>query len=401
MKEMRSAPQPRVTRDDLGPAFFEPVLAGYLGIPGATVVSVAPLEWRLGSSILMALTAAQVSKLVGLFPVAVRWRAPGGRSGEEHLLLKVKPLDDEIIAMVDGLARASGARLAEVHPRHRRRTGFAACDVREIGICAQSDPRFVRHTPRVTRLWLDEAREACVLAMELLEDVELLDAADDLAGWTQGHVEAALRGAAELHAIWLDREAELLSQPWLGPVMTTAGMVETAELWEALAENAHARLPALVDRPRLERLRAWARSAADWWPALERGPRTLVHGDFNPRNVAFRRDPAGPRLCAWDWELATLAPPSRDVAELLAFTQPGDVDRAEIDRLLALHRLALEEASGVALDPTAWRDAYRAALRDLALDRFGLYLMAHAFQRYPFLERTIGTLWRLLDLEGD
>ena len=41
-----------------------------------------------------------------------------------------------------------------------------------------------------------------------------------------------------------------------------------------------------------------------WWRELEQMPRTLVHGDFNPRNLALRQEAGGPRLCAYDWELA-------------------------------------------------------------------------------------------------
>jgi len=39
------------------------------------------------------------------------------------------------------------------------------------------------------------------------------------------------------------------------------------------------------------------------------------------------------------------------------------------------------------------------SLRDLLVTRFALYLMAHAFRRYAFLERSLGTLRHLIDLD--
>ena len=37
-----------------------------------------------------------------------------------------------------------------------------------------------------------------------------------------------------------------------------------------------------------------------WWRPLETLPRTLIHNDFNPRNIALRRTGGGLRLCAYD-----------------------------------------------------------------------------------------------------
>ena len=66
-----------------------------------------------------------------------------------------------------------------------------------------------------------------------------------------------------------------------------------------------------------------AGSVGEWWKEIEKMPRTLVHNDFNPRNIAFRRTAEGPVLCAYDWELATLHLPQHDLAELLGFTGEG------------------------------------------------------------------------------
>jgi aminoglycoside phosphotransferase (APT) family kinase protein len=136
-----------------------------------------------------------------------------------------------------------------------------------------------------------------------------------------------------------------------------------------------------------------------WWPRMEAMPRTLIHNDFNPRNIAMRKTPEGPRLCAYDWELATLGVPQHDLAELFAFVLSPRVNKRLVDHLLEVHRAALERASGIALDPQAWRDGYIFALQDLAINRFLLYLMAHTFRHYAFMDRTLRTLWHLLDIE--
>jgi aminoglycoside phosphotransferase (APT) family kinase protein len=129
-------------------------------------------------------------------------------------------------------------------------------------------------------------------------------------------------------------------------------------------------------------------------------PRTLVHNDFNPRNLCLRDGERGLQLCAYDWELATLQVPQHDLAELLCFVLPPDVCKAEVDQYVELHRRALAAASGVALDPVAWRRGYALSLRDLAINRVAQYLMSHTFRHYRFVERVVPTLWHLIELEA-
>ena len=52
------------------------------------------------------------------------------------------------------------------------------------------------------------------------------------------------------------------------------------------------------------------------------GGSALIHNDFNPRNLALRREVGGWRLCAYDWELATIGVPQHDCAEFLCFVLP-------------------------------------------------------------------------------
>ena len=132
---------------------------------------------------------------------------------------------------------------------------------------------------------------------------------------------------------------------------------------------------------------------------MEAMPRTLIHNDFNPRNIAIRPDINGDRLCAYDWELATLGVPQHDLAELLIFTLRPNVEHEEVMHYLDYHRKSLEQNIGQSINPADWYEGYRYALMDLAVNRIALYLMAHTFRHYGFMERVINTARRLARLE--
>jgi hypothetical protein len=274
--------------------------------------------------------------------------------------------------------------------------------VRELALYAQTDPRFARHVPAVYDIVRNDAREAYVLVLERLRDVRLMDSADDPSAWGGAEIEAALRGIGAVHAIWMGREDELQRQPWIGAPPTAAGMAAMRPLWDALAEHAAEEFPALMSEDELRRHRELVASIPAWWARIEAMPRTLAHNDFNPRNLALREDgsaSAGLRLCAYDWELATIHLPQRDAAELLAFVLPPSAERSEVAHYVELHRRALAEAGAAAPDAARWREGFALALRDLLVNRFALYLMGHAFRHYGFLERSLGTLRRLIDME--
>ena len=390
----RNRPAEPIAAGDLGPAFFEPGLRRALATPALVVRRVEVLDAGPGASIAGDLTARRTGRLVG-----VVHRRLHHAEGPTDVVVKLKPVDGEVQLMLQGLAIAGGRRLGDAFARHRDAVGFTGSHLRELGVYAQTDPRFVRHAPRVYGLVRDDERERYALVLERLGDVRLLDSADDPAGWGGREIEAALSGIGAVHAVWMGREHELVRQPWLGPVPSTVRMAAARPLWDALAEHAAEEHPALVDDRALARQRALVDSLPGWWARTEAMPRTLAHNDFNPRNVALRAAGGALTLCAYDWELATLQLPQHDAAELLAFVLTDAAERAEVAHYLERHRRAVQAAGAPVPDAAIWREGFALALRDLLVNRFAVYLMGHAARRFGFLERTVRTLRHLIDLE--
>ena len=132
-----------------------------------------------------------------------------------------------------------------------------------------------------------------------------------------------------------------------------------------------------------------------WWRGLEKDPRTLIHNDFNPRNITFRETGAGLCLCAYDWELATLGVPQHDLAELLCFVLTPRSTADEVDHSVELHRASLERATGRSIDSARWRAGFELSLDDLLINRFGMYAMIHTVRPLLFLERVVRTWWTI------
>ena len=116
---------------------------------------------------------------------------------------------------------------------------------------------------------------------------------------------------------------------------------------------------------------------------------------LHSRNICVRGHGNERRLCAYDWELATLGAPQRDLAELLTFVLLPDATRAEAQHWIDLHRTALQDETGGRIDYGHWLNGFRAGLYDLMLNRLPMYALIHRVRQQPFLPRVVRT-WRRL-----
>lgn len=82
-------------------------------------------------------------------------------------------------------------------------------------------------------------------------------------------------------------------------------------------------------------------------------PITLIHNDCNPRNLCLRKSRTKSkngqdcRTCLYDWELATLDVPQRDLAEFLTFTLMPSISFETRVELVNYYKCNLEKYSGI------------------------------------------------------
>lgn len=349
------------------------------------------------SSILSDLTKTELSKLVGHFGFFIDYEphdAPNTVK-QTRIVLKAKATDEETVNMINKIAQGCGGRLATKYEYFKFDTGFKKCHIRELAIVSLDHPVVKRLLPKTYYAKRNDQSEIYVYAMEYLEEVSHLNSIDAIDIWTPDDIRVALRDIAHFHAIYYDNIEELKKAEWID-YPTRHKMIQMKDLWsELLAHNSR-------DFPEL-----WTKEVSlicqriidniSWiWHGLEEAPRTLVHNDFNPRNVCLRKFPEGLRLCAYDWEMATIHVPQHDVAEFLSFTLPSTVTVEERHNYVNYYREQLEIATGKTLDSGKFLKIFDFACFDLAINRLGLYTMAHTFKDYRFLPRVLQTHFNYL-----
>ena len=390
----RNRPVRYLAAEELTPAYFSTHL-------GAAIRSAEPItNLRLGSSIVTELSRKGAEKLVGHFPYRLEIESEG-RVDSIDVMIKSKPTDAEVLNMIGKLASMGGEDLTNAMRRWGPVSEFHVCHERELGLYALDEPSLRRLRPHIHGLHRDPDREIYLIIMERLAGLELMDTADDVSDWTRDDIRDALRDIAPLHGRYLGREQELRPLKLFDNAPTARAMVGALPLWRGLIQLAADEFPDWVTTAHVARWYQLVETLPRWWAEIEAMPRTLVHNDFNPRNLAFRRIDGERRLCVYDWELATIQLPQHDLAELLVFTLGTDATEDEVRALVDEHRRNVAAASGTDIDPAQWWHGFRLSLRDLAMNRVAMYMMAHAAKHYGFMERVFATTMHLLDLVED
>jgi thioester reductase-like protein len=338
-------------------------------------------------SIVAELTSWKRGSRPGLRRARLTTESRDGCTSSIDVMLKSKPRDTDAIQVGEQIARLCGRQLGDAYAASRDHIGLTNGHLRELAIYETDDARFLQHIPLPIAVLRDDDREEWLMALEYVTDAHVANAWDR--AWSNIEIDAALRGLAVLHAVWRDRWETLVSQSWLPPRRSSVQMAKMLPLWSALAANAR---PAFMSwaGPGLVKAHESLLCGIDrWWQPLDNDLQTLIHNDFNPRNIMLRGSPL--RLCAYDWELATIGAPQRDLAEFLCFVLAPESAADDVPYWVQRYRHLLEEQTGTAVDPLEWDAGFRAALCDFLIDRLAMYAMIHRFRPQKFLPRVVRT----------
>jgi thioester reductase-like protein len=383
----------------LQPAFFENALRTMPASGAARVLRVERVGESCENSILTEMTAWASRRIRGLFRCRVTLAHDDpARPLQREMMVKIKPRDTEVTSVAASVARLCDEKVGEAYRRFKDRLGFDGCHLRELAFYAQTDERIRRNTPECLGMLRDDTRELWALLLEYLPESLLAEIPLDSKGWPAEPLGAAIRGLAEIQSVWFNRWAELRHQAWLPPVLATGDLEEMTPLWRALAEFSRRDFDEWAGGDLHSIRLGLIETIGQWGWMLESLPHTLIHNDFNPRNLAFRRERGGLRLCAYDWELASWGVPQHDLAELLCFVLPTDVHRPEVLRWVEFHRHGFEKSVGQPMEAGEWLQGFRLCLYDLMVHRLPLYALVHQFRRQRFLPRLVRTWRRLYEM---
>ncbi|MEM6348701.1 MAG: phosphotransferase [Bacteroidota bacterium] len=348
-------------------------------------------EQRVDNGVITTLTSRVSKKLMGFIPLEVEWEDERSALpiaiGRQPILLKSKALDIEVIKGLHLMAASIDPKLSDLLNRFRHQLEYAHCHLKEILLYESLDQAGFDCTPQYYGKRLDEKRQAYLLMSEMLDEEALAHINSQKAPelWTETQIKRVIKEIAGVHQYFVIPENR-----------KKLDCIHDFEPWQA--EPLYEKLVSIMyteeDRPfvkaRLGRLFSYLKGLEEERKVLDI-PNTIVHNDCNSRNIAIRKDG---RACIYDWELAVLDVPQRDIVEFLSFVLVEDFSEERLFDYLEYHFEL--QAEGTNRDQ--WFAGYRYALKVYLLSRVSFYEVAGILDRYAFSDRILSNAFRMLEL---
>ncbi|KAI1316677.1 hypothetical protein EDD11_009633 [Mortierella claussenii] len=347
--------------------------------------------------------------------------------GELWVVVKSKPIDTALIELTNIMAQLQGGDMAEEYDLVKDLTGFRNSHIREIELAElawQVGGAMSRISTKVYNVLRNDAQQLYALCLEYLNpamgNVSHMNSTNQaLECWSSDNIHLVLRDLASFHAQFLGQEDRVMGMSFLeNPTRDIMKVLRPA--YEAMVRTNRKNEPGLFSKDLSDAMLEFLKHSDEHWALLERSPRTLIHGDFNTRNICLRVDPStgAQTLCAYDWELACCHVPQRDVVEFLSFVlPPGSL---EWSHYIEYHRLALKASyeslrlsssspstspspspftsapSSVPAvkipSPREYLEVAKIALMDFASLRVAMYGISNSFKQVDWLPRIVSSL---------
>ena len=359
---------------------------------GDAIASLTPIEGlSIGDSIVVESSTRISKKLCGFQAFSAKTTL----GSEIKIFAKVTPSSDEVLLAGEMMASLSDPELGRFFKKYQLHSPFFQCDTRELHAYRLQDARFTSIAPKCFGVIEDHQRELYVVLQELLDDVELKDSVNSPKLWGAKHIQEAIRGIAGFHAMHYGIARKDPALAWIGDSPNLVTMLGIREFLGKLAEFGRREGTSWLTEDLFSAHQKVLETLPDWWAEAENLPHSLIHNDFNPRNIAFRK-PSG-RLVAYDWELVTRHLPQRDLVELLAFVLEAP-SLSDILHWSEIHRRELEAQSGQTINEEEWKLGMELAAKDFLIHRLSLYFLVAPHREVAFLPRVYRATLRMISL---
>lgn len=221
------------------------------------------------------------------------------------------------------------------------------------------------YVPKYYGRYFDYNSQRNYVVIELLQSITHLNQWQLADSWPKCYYEAAIDGLAALHAVFLSRDSDpTLNHDWLVGPFTTHAFKSDRAIWQQLFARMAEYYPDWTPRNNHALQDYWIESIDTWWQhAYQDCPKTIIHGDFNPRNFGFTHQTNGqPQLMALDWECIRWGLPQLDFTQfILHSSSPGRVVE-RMQHYSELMRQRLSFHSGTQLNQHNWQLGLDAAI---------------------------------------
>lgn len=337
-------------------------------------------ESLIDNGIITSVASKISKKLMGFVPFQFDYRK-NGILFSDKILLKSKALDQEIIKGLHVIAASIDPKLSDLIYAHKDSLEYRNCHLKELDIYSfLHDENFI-FTPTYYGKLVNEQREIYFFLQELLDydQLSIVNSENKPELWSNETITSVLEVMSIFHNNAKTKNISSIQQ---------FSASESLPLYEKLLSII---LNERVDSSTGLKIRALIEDMGNWESEVMaiNIPKVVIHNDCNPRNIAIRKNG---KPCIYDWELAVIDFPSRDIVEFLSFVLTPNFTKETL--LVYLNHYA---AFTPEYDLKEWMKAFKYSLKTYIATRLSFYEVSGILINYDFSTRVLTVALQMLD----
>lgn len=381
----RNKPVYRMLKSDINTQFIKNILGGKFmnhDILSAKINKSTLVD----NGIITNLTGRVSKRIIGFVPIEIEFSKEGTPEKEE-IVLKSKAPDTEVIKGLHAMAASISPKLSDLIYAYARNLEYTGTHLKEIALYDALHRQHLGCIPQYYGAHIDSKKEIYLMAIELLtkDKWRHINTENTPEQWTPTEIKDCIREITTVHQFFEDEAHR-------------SGLESVTEFHAFASVPLYKKMLTLVIRETTDEKRmAQLTSILEATDQLEadyqnlQTPRTVIHNDFNPRNIAIRKNGTP---CIYDWELAVINIPHRDIVEFLSFVLPINFSKETLMTYINYH-LSLYEGS---TDMFFFKAAYSYAIREYIITRVAFYEVAGILMKYDFSDRVLDNSFQMLEM---
>jgi len=361
-------------KSDLNTGFIKNHIAEIRGFPVKSVEMLA--HDTLNNGILTNLVKRVSKKLLGFIPLVID--TVNGDSVK--VLIKSKPLDDEVMEGLHFMASNLSSGLADHLVLCKEHLEYKNSHIKEIEVYKFLNSMNYPFMPDFFGEVRNDEREIYLFMMEYLDGkgMDIFNSENEPSKWTDEKIAEAVSSIHLVHKCYLNgcNREQLSSVKKFDATLSLdfyqlSNQINRKDYHDWDMDHFFQDIGSVIE---------------DWKHnnPIKKSKLTLIHNDFNTRNVGVRNNG---KMCIYDWELATINIPQRDIFEFLAFALAENFEAGRLLKFLKLHFELIQEINGSSYLWESYLDDFIVSGYEFLITRASFYLAGNTLLNYSFINR--------------
>ncbi len=331
---------------------------------------------NIRNGILTDLATRVSKKLIGFLALNI----DTGNGAPKKILLKSKPLDEELMKGLHFMASTINVDMADNLLKYKNYLEYKDSHVKELDVYKYLKSIRFQYMPDFFGEIRDNKREIYLFLFEYLDGnlMELFNSENNTDKWTDELICEATQSIHIVHKAFLngtDKEhlnyIQEFDSTFSLPFYCQINQINKKDYKDWKSDHLFEDIGNVIT--------LWESN-----PPLKKSVKTLIHNDFNPRNVGLRKNG---KICIYDWELVMLNIPQRDIFEFLAFTLAPDFKEDRLLMLMNKHFVLLKEINVSSYNWKDYLDDFIISGYEFLITRASFYIAGSTLMDYSFIKR--------------